>query len=108
VTVETDLSSLPQSWDPHAIRVAVARIQGLVDGFVSDFSGAGFRREVESVIGEAIDSQEDIALLLYGAAILGAASLALASELGHESHTEVRAMTGQAVNTWLDGPLSES
>jgi hypothetical protein len=101
--VGTDLSNVPQGWDPHAVRVAVARIQGLVDGFVSDFSGEGFRREVESVIGEAIDSREDVALLLYGAAILGAASLALASELGRESQTEVRAMAGQAVNTWLDG-----
>jgi hypothetical protein len=97
------MSSTP-TWDSHAIRVAVAQIQGLVDGFASDASGDGFRRELEAVIAESggEDLGERIAVLLYGAAIVGAAAQSLAAELGRADRTEVRAMAGDAVNTWLD------
>jgi ABC-type branched-subunit amino acid transport system permease subunit len=80
---------------------------GLVDGFASDLPGEGFRDELESVAEElGIDELGDrVALLLCGAAIVGAAGLALAAELGRETREEVRAMAGEAVNTWLDSPL---
>lgn len=105
-----------QCSDPHAVRVAVATIQGLVDGFVSDLSGEGVRNELEKVVAETVgpERQADIdevrrrvALLLYGAAIVGAAGFALAAELGRETRTEVRAMAGEALNTWLDSSLDE-
>jgi hypothetical protein len=97
------MSSTPL-WESHDVRVAVAQIQGLVDGFASDASGDGFRRELEVVIAESGDEDvgERVARLLYGAAIVGAAAQALAAELGRAHRTEVRAMTGDAVNTWLD------
>jgi hypothetical protein len=92
------------SWDTHSIRVAVAQIQGLIEGFVSDVSGDGFRRELEKVTAE-LGSEEvgdRVGLLLYAAAIVGAAGFSLAAELGREGRGEVRAMAGEAVNTWLD------
>lgn len=96
------------SWDPHAVRLAFAQAQSLVDGFVDDLSSEGFRAELENVLGEAVgplgseELRDRVALLLYGAAILGAAGLALGAELGHKTRAEVRAMAGEAVNTWLD------
>jgi hypothetical protein len=98
------------TWDQHDVRVAVAQIQGLVDGFSRDLSGAGFRAELEKVVGEAFPAGAEpnpdgrVALLLYGAAIVGAAGLSLATELalGREDRDDVRAMIGDAVNAWLD------
>ena len=103
------------SSDSHAVRVAVAQIQGLVDGFVRDSSGEGFRQELDRVIAEAIDPyvhcgtdeiRRRVALLLYGAALVSAGGLALAAELGRETRTEVQAMVGQALDAWLDHPLA--
>jgi hypothetical protein len=109
------MANTPHSWDPHAVRVAVAKIQGLVDGFVSDLSGEGVRNELGKVVEETIGLEGEagieevgrrVGLLFYGAAILGAAAFALAAELGRETRTEVRAMAGEALNTWLDISLA--
>jgi hypothetical protein len=110
-------SGIPQAWDPHAVRVAVAQVQSLADGFVSDLSGESFRTELEKVLTEAIEPAAEtgseelgnrIALLLYGAAIVGAAGLGLSAELGRTTRSEVRAMVGQAIDAWLESPLVES
>lgn len=95
------------SWDSRSVRVAIAQVQSLVDGFVSDLSGDGFRAELDTVIDEALGSREQVSvdevrLLLYGAAIVGAAGFALAAELGRHDRVELRAMAGDAMNTWLD------
>ena len=108
------MTNSPKSWDPHEVRVAVAKIQGLVDEFASDLSGDGVRQELDKVVEETIGPAETgveevgerVGLLLYGAAILGAAGFALAAELGRETGTEVRAMAGEALNTWLDSELA--
>jgi hypothetical protein len=91
------------SWDNRSIRVAIAQIQSLVDGFVDD----RFRAELDVVIDEALGSRqevpiEEVRLLLYGAAIVGAAGFALAAELGRHDRGELRAMAGDAMNTWVD------
>lgn len=101
------MASTNSPWDAHAVRVAVSQIQSLVDGFASDFTGDGFRDALASVTRELVTESVDerVALLLYGAAVVGAASLSLAAELGRSTTADVRAATGQAVNTWLDGPL---
>ena len=96
------------SWDTRSVRVAIAQVQSLVDGFVSDLSGDGFRAELDKVIGEALGTRdelrvEEVRLLLYGAAIVGAAGFALAAELGRHDRADGRAMAGDAINTWLDG-----
>jgi hypothetical protein len=103
--------SVSVSWDEHAVRLAFAQAQSLVDGFVSDLSTESFRVELEKVIAEALGPAEQslsdelrdrVGLLLYGSAILGAAGLALGAELGGKTRADVRAMAGEAVNTWLD------
>jgi len=103
-------STTPQAWDRHAVRVAVAQVQSLVEGFNRDLSGERFRQELETVLDEAFpaggpgEADDRVALLLYAAAIVGAAGLSLADELalGRMDRAEVRSLVGEAINAWLD------
>lgn len=89
-------------------------MQGLVEALTSDYTGDGYRAELDRVLAEAIEPFEDdadeamdrLALLIYGATIVAAMGTTLSAEAMNKSPVEIRALLGQIANEWLDNPFA--